>query len=686
MNSQTNTNLSKYLDSIIETHVQPAEDVRLLHDQKVDMLMKRLKDELPKQSKLFENCSVELVGSAGSGTKVCEADDYDINVIINLPFDSTEVRLNFEDSSPTYASVEVRKEIVNNLIRDMTLCHPQYNIDINYTEDPFDIFVERNDKFIISSKKVQGQLQVLLLKLNFSNCSESGGASFSGGMKPDNIKYYPHGFQDIMITEHNYGFNYVKYDLRFNVDIACCLRLPFSSINHHPYIPKATEKLQNLMHNSAPFVTLTPKSSPRFRNINNCRLEKTERLPSDVLGIGDWRLDFSWLENQFLETFGISSKCVMLLKYISLWNRNLMMHSTQKKDDKNGIWSYYLKVAVMRTILDNPSNQFWSSHNLFNAFLTCLKKLKGGLSDHSLLCDLFDERCKLIQVHDISNKVFYETKEEFRHVDSVRTTLQEDCKKLLNRNDLYKLHNFVTQILASITKKLELKQDEIVKKFLNDEVFCIKGDRIKTRFLNTLLLRSVGNEVDLSRGGLVANENERLKWDNASKWRSYVDEDYFRSDLLLAKNQMFFRSYLFEQPIPEKVCKLCGDSYNNLKHVFWECRIVVQFWREYVEISYLRNIFKDKDKLQSSLLTARQEILYHDGYMGYKNSDDSMLDLGTNLAKPYLLVCSSVGITPNYIEHYIENNSIMGTKENLDSFSRWLPGCPIPPPKGIQIL
>ena len=41
-----------------------------------------------------------------------ESDEFDINVVVNLPFNESEVTLNYNNSSPSYTLVEVPKEIV----------------------------------------------------------------------------------------------------------------------------------------------------------------------------------------------------------------------------------------------------------------------------------------------------------------------------------------------------------------------------------------------------------------------------------------------------------------------------------------------------------------------------------------------------------------------------------------------
>ena len=65
---------------------------------------------------------------------MCESDEFDINVVIKLPFDESEMKLNFEDSSPSYASIEVTEDVVKTF------------------QDQFDIFTRnKKGKLIISS-------------------------------------------------------------------------------------------------------------------------------------------------------------------------------------------------------------------------------------------------------------------------------------------------------------------------------------------------------------------------------------------------------------------------------------------------------------------------------------------------------------------------------------------------------
>ena len=88
--------------------------------------------------------------------KVGESDEFDINVVVNLPFDESEVTLNYTNSSPSYTLVEVPKEIVKSHRQD-------YNM---FSEDP-------GEKHQISAPKLDQHLHCAISSdLNMYN--ESG--------------------------------------------------------------------------------------------------------------------------------------------------------------------------------------------------------------------------------------------------------------------------------------------------------------------------------------------------------------------------------------------------------------------------------------------------------------------------------------------------------------------------------
>ena len=79
--SRHNSAITKWLDKILQSHVEPSKEVAEAHDAKIKKLMHDLEEELPKQSELFKGCSVELVGSTGGcGKKVGEANEYECDI------------------------------------------------------------------------------------------------------------------------------------------------------------------------------------------------------------------------------------------------------------------------------------------------------------------------------------------------------------------------------------------------------------------------------------------------------------------------------------------------------------------------------------------------------------------------------------------------------------------------------
>ena len=47
---------------------------------------------------MFKECQVKMFGSVANGTKVCEMDEYDINVILKSPFNPPRTRLQFKEA------------------------------------------------------------------------------------------------------------------------------------------------------------------------------------------------------------------------------------------------------------------------------------------------------------------------------------------------------------------------------------------------------------------------------------------------------------------------------------------------------------------------------------------------------------------------------------------------------------
>ena len=530
-----------------------------------------------------------MVGSAGGcGTKVGEANEYDLNVILDLPFLHKSIRLNFEDSSPTYASIEVTEEIVSSILSDLSLCNIENKTQFHKDESQdFDIFVKRNNKYIISSRKVLASLALIINNLNGLN-SNGGG---SGGQGPVEMKEFkPRLYQDIMILENDWGFDYIHHDMNFSVDITCCLRIPVKAFMHHPKIPQAIKTISNLISidEDAKFATMIPKTSKHFEAKNNAIL-KTMQIDLNnasihYIGWNDWRIDFYWIENCLLTNYENSRKCLMLLKYLALWNRNFS--SSFKNSGKDaGIWSYFLKTVVMTTIIQKPCSEIWKNENLFNALLFCCENLKSFLSSKPVLFDIFDERFKLLEVDEHVNKGFYETSEEFEIMHEARIQLEQSSGRLIKRNQYDGIRNCVANAIKIFESKMDGDASDVVK-YLETDLFGLKTNRALTWFVNALNERSCSEKVFPSHGGVIAKEEFRQRWDTSATWRSYVVKDSYFS----RKAQvMAFRLDLFAKETSNTVCRNCGLSFSNLNHVYLDCVHSSKFWDDYandVKISH----------------------------------------------------------------------------------------------------
>ena len=132
--------VTRWLESIPESHVKPDPTVAREHHAIVEERMRQMEDKLPGLMKVFAGVKVEMAGSVLSETKIGESDEFDINVVINLPFDLSEVSLNLDDSSPGYASLEVPEGIVRGF------------------EEKYDIFAAKGDTYHVSAGKLSQAL------------------------------------------------------------------------------------------------------------------------------------------------------------------------------------------------------------------------------------------------------------------------------------------------------------------------------------------------------------------------------------------------------------------------------------------------------------------------------------------------------------------------------------------------
>ena len=62
--------VSKWLHSVLKTHVLPDAEVTKHHKSLVELRMRQMEELLPGLNKVFEGVKVEMAGSVGSNSKV----------------------------------------------------------------------------------------------------------------------------------------------------------------------------------------------------------------------------------------------------------------------------------------------------------------------------------------------------------------------------------------------------------------------------------------------------------------------------------------------------------------------------------------------------------------------------------------------------------------------------------------
>ena len=100
-----------------------------------------------------------------------ESDEFDVNVVIKLPFDESKVSLNYIDSSPSYTLLEIPKDIVESYKEEYDM----------FSEDPW-------TTNYISALKLDQHLN-MAINVDFNMLNNNGGGS-RHGMK-NNLDFNP---------------------------------------------------------------------------------------------------------------------------------------------------------------------------------------------------------------------------------------------------------------------------------------------------------------------------------------------------------------------------------------------------------------------------------------------------------------------------------------------------------------
>ena len=243
--------VNSWLESLLISHVIPDQRVAEQHRAVLDLRIRQMEELLPKSKEVLEGVRVELAGSVKSDTKVGESDEFDINVVVKLPFNVSQVSLNFDSSSPGYATLEVPQATVREL------------------EDKFDIFAEDGETYHVSAYKLdQIVRKAVIMDLNNLN-NESG--SGTRELK-QYIVFDLNMWTDTLAYPADEGWPSHSHNIAFKVDIVSCIQLPLANLTAHPTITKTIKNIKNIFPDIPieDIVRLVPKMSPRFSQF--CKL------------------------------------------------------------------------------------------------------------------------------------------------------------------------------------------------------------------------------------------------------------------------------------------------------------------------------------------------------------------------------------------------------------------------------
>lgn len=226
-----------------------------------------------------------------------ESDEFDINVVINLPFDETHVTLNYDDSSPSYALVEIPEKIVKSF------------------ELGFDMFAEKDGAFHISAQKLDQHLN-MAVNMDLNMLNNSGG---NGGLSKKHLDFSSDLFTNFFIYKSDEGWTSIHDTMKFKVDLVCCIHLPLSALENHPIIPSSLKSILRVfpgINFNDDIVRLVPKTSPLFLKSSKSGVNLRDQQHTQKLQVSDWVLGLGSIENKILQQFETPILCLMLLKYL----------------------------------------------------------------------------------------------------------------------------------------------------------------------------------------------------------------------------------------------------------------------------------------------------------------------------------------------------------------------------------
>ena len=253
--------------------------------------------------------------------------------------------------------------------------------------------------------------------------------------------------------------------------------------------------------------------------------------------------------------------------------------------------------------LDNVKNPFWSD------VLKHYKKLcKVKRNKPPVLLDVYEEPLHFNKNIKRSRKIIFDQEWDALGILNVKHVLNEDGK-VLNYNEFRNKYNDVqtnarmfTGMSRAVNKYLEnvKNNNSNVKNVLPHEVWACIGSG------NRAVKDMFQNEKDLPTASKKWNsEFENLNWKFIFKKCMKNSPD---------PQLQWFQARLLHRILPTQkyltLCKLtdssfcvfCGNSIENLNHLFWNCNFVKKFWNDFMKLLHEKCTHCDRLNLCQELV------------------------------------------------------------------------------------
>ncbi|KAG8194511.1 hypothetical protein JTE90_013263 [Oedothorax gibbosus] len=279
-------------------------------------------EEMKKHDELFGKLYQKNVytGSFYSDLRISEPDEFDINLVLKMPFKPGDIEINYHPQVPSYAKFHLKNEAA------MTVTHP--TLVRKLFKDGY-LMPEAVRKWIQSV--VDKALQTYKLPHGITRIipSSSGPARTIQLVKPRGI-----------------------IDIDLVPVISCVMGTKQPGIDG-----RVNAKFQPILET---FLVPKPYSPSGQAPVNRNEIPRL------------WRTHFPDAENKLIHDVGCVKPVIKLLKLL------------RDKENWKILASYYLKTVVMWMILENNDKTYWKEDKLDLRFIEALKRLAAFVKDRKI--------------------------------------------------------------------------------------------------------------------------------------------------------------------------------------------------------------------------------------------------------------------------------------------------------------